>query len=305
MKAIYKSENKRAFARRVLALLFIISIAQLKVYAQLNPLAAQYFINPYLANPAMAGIDKGLQINLHYSKQTGDVPGSPVNQSLTLAYGTEGKVGLGLNVTNDKAGLFNNTRIAGTYAYHLPIAENQQISFGLSLGVMTEKLNEGAIIGDIYDPAIRYFADRELTIDGDFGIAYLRDDLTLQAALPNLRGLLKNNQNFDDADRSRYFASAGYKLRFKDMPAIMFVEPKLAYRGIKGYDGIWDAGLNMALVNNWFNVMSLYHSTKSATFGFGLNYKSSATISFMYTTETSAQKAFGNNEFEMGLKLSL
>lgn len=305
MKTIYKTINNQAFTRRMLLLLLIMTVMLVKVQAQLNPLAAQYFINPYLSNPAMAGLDKGLEINLNYSRQTGDTPGSPVYQSLSVAYGAEKNVGLGLNVINDKAGLFNRTRVIGTYAYHLLFENDQKLSFGLSLGVMNEKLNNNDVVGDVYDPAIRYFADRELSIDGDFGVAYIRQNFTLQGSLPNLRSLIKNDADFEDADHPVFFAAASYKFNLQDGSTIGAIEPKVCYRGIKSYDNIWDGGVNVSLANNWLNIMSLYHSTKSATYGFGINYKSTATISFLYTTETSAQKTYGNNEFEIGLKLSL
>jgi type IX secretion system PorP/SprF family membrane protein len=300
MKAISKSKNKQ-----MLLLLVAIMMASVKVHAQQGSLAAQYFINPYLSNPAMAGLNKGFELNLNYSRQTGDIPGSPVYQSLTATYGDENRVGLGLNVTNDKTGLFNRTHVLATYAYHFPLGNDQKLSFGVSVGILKESLNSADAIGDVYDPAIRYFSDRELSIDGDFGVAYLRKNLTIQGSIPNLRSFLKNDAGYDDVNRPQYFASASYKLDLKSGPGILFIEPKISYRGIKDYDNIWDAGLNVALADNWLNVMSVYHSTQNATFGLGINYKSTTTISFMYTTETSAQRQFGNNEFEIGLKLSL
>jgi type IX secretion system PorP/SprF family membrane protein len=257
----------------------------------------------------MAGLDKGVQINLHYNRQTGDVPGSPVHQSLTVTYGDDKKAGLGLKVLNDKAGLFNQTRIMGSYAYHIPLAADQKLSFGLSLSVLKESLNADEVTGDPYDPAIRYFSDRGLSIDGDFGMAYSIKGLTVQGSIPSLRGVLKNDDYPDDVIRPRFFTAAGYKLTLDNGPGVVFVEPKVCYRGIKGYDNIWDAGVNVGLADNWLNVMSVYHSTQNETFGLGVNYKSKTTmsfmLSFMYTTETAAQKQYGSSEFEIGLKLSL
>ena len=88
--------------------------------AQLNPYQAIYYQNRYLANPAMAGVDKGLNINLAYQQQWSSFPGSPKIQSLTTEYQATDKVALGLNINDDQSGVFRQTRVMGTYAYHLP-----------------------------------------------------------------------------------------------------------------------------------------------------------------------------------------
>jgi type IX secretion system PorP/SprF family membrane protein len=305
MKNICKPGYACIFVKWLLSLSVLMTMTLAKVHAQLNPLTAQYFANPYLSNPAMAGSEKGLEINLHFSRQTGNAPGSPVYQSFTAAYGSGKNVGLGLNVVNDKSGLFNRTRVMGTYTYHLPLGNDQRLSFGLSLGVMNERLISEDIIGDIYDPAIRYFNDREFSIDGDFGIAYHGKQLSLQGAVPNLKSFLRNDGDFEAADRPLFYTAVSYKFNLENVPGLTAVEPKFCYRGIRSYDNIWDAGANITLADNWLNVMLMYHSTENVTFGLGVNYKSKAVVSLMFTTGTATQKVYSNAEFELGLKLTL
>src|SRR5579872_6153168 len=104
--------------------------------AQLNPYQAIYFQDRYLANPAMAGLDKGLNINLAYQQQWSSFPGAPKQQSFTAEYQATDKVGLGLIVNDEQSGLFRQSRIMGSYAYHLPLnGQNQKLNFGLSVGI--------------------------------------------------------------------------------------------------------------------------------------------------------------------------
>lgn len=304
MPTAIKLKSNLVFSKRIASLLIVI-IASVQAHAQQSSLAAQYFINPYLSNPAMAGLDKGVQINLNYSKQTGDIPGSPICGSLSVTYGDGKRAGLGLNILNEKEGLFNRTHITGSYAYRIPLAADQKLSFGLSLSVLKEGIDANEAIGDIYDPAIRYFSDRELSIDGAFGIAYSLKGLTIQGSIPYLRSFFKNDTTSDDIHRPVFFTAAGYKLDLTDGSGVTFVEPKVCYRGIRAYDNLWDAGVNVGLADNWLNVMSVYHSTRNATFGFGVNFKPAVLLSFMYTTGISNADRYGNNEFEAGLKLSL
>ena len=63
------------------------------------------------------------------------------------------KVGLGLSVLNDKARLQRQTRVVGTYAYHLPLSESQNLYFGVSFGFMNQR--EVADVATFYS-AISY-----------------------------------------------------------------------------------------------------------------------------------------------------
>jgi len=268
------------------------------VKAQLNPLASQYYSNQYLFNPAMAGINSGLNINLDYRKQAIGVEGSPSTQSGTVEYQMN-KVGLGLNLYNDFSGLIRTSRAVVTYAYHLPIgANNQKLNFGLSAGVLNQHVQTNNIVGDAGDQTVANFNNKQYYVDGDFGVSYTSDRLTVQGVLPNLKSAFKDNNT---VDKSLYFASASYKLGdAKDIT----IEPKAIFRGIKGAKGIVDGGLNVAFNDNMFNIQGLYHSNNTATFGFGINKSSYAILAF-YTTNTATINYNANGDLELGLRLNL
>src|SRR5690606_3304049 len=83
-------------------------------YAQLNPLRTSYFSNEYFANPAMAGKHGNLQLFGAISKQFANMPGAPQVQAFSADYGFTDRVGGGLQVINESAGLFQQTKIAAT-----------------------------------------------------------------------------------------------------------------------------------------------------------------------------------------------
>jgi type IX secretion system PorP/SprF family membrane protein len=269
------------------------------VKAQLNPLASQYFQNQYLFNPAMAGLDKGLNINLAYSKQAFGIDGAQNVQSASADYQMN-KVGLGVNVYNQFSGIFRNTRAVVTYAYHLPIGgDNQKLNFGLSAGVADNHLEISNVYGDQSDQTLANYNNKGTSVDGDFGVAYTSNKLTVQGSLPNLRYLFKDNGS--TFEREVFFAAASYKL-FD--PTNVSVEPKVAYRQIKGFDNVVDAGANIGFNNNALSLQGLYHSSKSATFGAGVNMASYSVLAF-YTTNTSSLSGYSNGDFEISLKLNL
>ncbi|WEK19645.1 MAG: type IX secretion system membrane protein PorP/SprF [Candidatus Pedobacter colombiensis] len=293
MKPIYKTLALIAF-----------TVIGSSVRAQLNPLSSQYYTNQYLINPAFAGAGQGLKLNGAYRKLWSNVPGSPLTQNLTADYGFN-KVGLGLSVNNESAGLQRQTRVVGSYAYHLPLnSEGQQLHFGVSFGFMTQRLENADIYGNPNDPSVGQYNDRKTYLDGDFGVAYTSGKLNVQAAIPNLKSVLKKDV-IQLADVATFYTAASYQINISEGAEGMDLEPKVAYRGVKGFDNIWDAGTQLSIANKQVMLLAMYHSTKNTTFGLGMDYKKKYLISGTYTTQTSALSSYTNGSFELNLRLNL
>lgn len=290
---------------RTATLLLITFATTQEASAQLNPMGALYFQNQYLSNPALAGSTAGLNLNLGYRKQWTSIPGSPAIQTFTADYALNDKVGLGLNIYNDKAGLFKRTRTVASYAYHLPLnGEEDKLSFGLSLGFMSERLSDEDVHGDEGDASVGNYNQRDTYIDGDFGVAYTGNRLSIQAALPNMKSFFKKDLVENSVDRATFFSAIAYKFQLSEGANGIGMEPKVAYRGVKGFDNILDAGVNFNYANNRVNLFGMYHSSQSTTFGVGVNYQTIG-ISGMYSTATSALSGYANGNFEVSLQMKL
>lgn len=288
---------------KFLALLLVIFTGS-NSYAQLNPLAAQYYNNRFLINPAYAGSTDGIKVNAAYRKLWSNVPGSPLTQSITADYG-KGKVGVGLNVYNESAGLQRQTRVTGSYAYHLQLGEEQQqLHFGISFGFMSQRLENSDIYGNPNDPMVGQYNDRKTYLDGDFGIAYTSGTFSLQASIPNLKSVLKKDV-IKLADVTTFYAASSYHFKLTEGAEGIDLEPMVAYRGVQGFDNIWDAGAQLEIANQQVFMTGMYHSTKNATFGLGMDFKKKYLVSGNYTTQTSALSGYTNGSFELNLRLSL
>jgi type IX secretion system PorP/SprF family membrane protein len=148
--------------------------------ALLEPSGTQYFQNQYLSNPAMAGIEKGLHLNAAYRKQWSGIDGAPVTKFFTADGAMGNRVGAGLNIFNDVAGLINRTRIGLTYAYHLPLSDaDHQLHFGLSLALNVQRIDYKNVNGDATDPSVSAFNRRDDYFEGEYGMAYTDTKLTL------------------------------------------------------------------------------------------------------------------------------
>lgn len=299
----------KSYIQLILLPVFLILSAQVlgqsfsKVPALLEPSGTQYFQNQYLANPAMAGIDTGLHINASYRNQWNGINGAPVTKFLSADGNVGNRVGAGLRVFNDAAGLLNRTRVALTYAYHLPLSDRgHQLSLGLSLALNMQRLNTKELNGDPNDPSIGAFNRRDDYFEGEFGMAYTNGHLNLQAAVPNIRALVTGDHNEVDGGNT-FYSAASY--RFTPESVVSSVEPKVCFRGIRGYDNIVDIGVNVGLLHDVANVMAMYHTSKSITTGIGVDVMKTLAIRVLYGVQTGGISTYVNNTYEIGATIHL
>jgi len=278
----------------------------LKGFGQLNPFQSMYYQDRYLLNPALAGMNKGLNVNLDYLQQWSSFPGTPKTASLTADYSATDRVGLGLNVNDDQAGIIRTTRAMASYAYHLPMGEqNQQLSFGLSLGIDDSRVDYSKVNGDLSDEEIAVYNQLKPYIDGNMGIAYSSDRLLLSAALPSLEStLFKASDSRFDADMLLFSSAAAYKFTIPSDYIDMELEPMAVFRAVKGYTNIVDAGFNLAMKNYGLNMQAMYHTNQNVSLGFGVNLQA-ILLTFNYNVETGPLSTYTNGSFELGMKLHL
>lgn len=302
MKVIIKN---RKHATRVTALLTISILFFSAAKAQILPLNDQYFQNKYLVNPSMAGINEGFNISGSLRKQWTNIPGAPVTQGITLDQQLK-KVGWGINIYNEKAGGLQRTKAVGTYAYHLPLNNgSKRLNFGVSFGVSQDKLDLNSIKNsDINDPSISRFNDRGFYLDGDFGISYTSKNLSIEGAFPNMRSVLRKD-DLNYVDKPIFYSAISYKFVFGSDLNSISIEPKGIIRGIKNYTNLWDAGVNVSLADDKLYAMTMYHSTKNATVGVGMNYKTTLYIMVYYNTATSAVSGYTDGDFEVSVRWNL
>lgn len=177
----------------VVAILFLIFIAGTK--AQQLPLYSQYTFNEFLINPAVAGSDGYTSINLTAREQWIGIDNSPRTHSLsyqtrvlkksfiiksksvkkkTFKPSTEGRVGVGGYIFDDRNGLVSRTGFQLTYAYHIWLDETQ-LSFGLSGTAFQFRINdEGLTFYDQSEPLLSGDLRKTLFVpDANFGVYLL------------------------------------------------------------------------------------------------------------------------------------
>lgn len=264
--------------------------------AQINTLDAQYFHNPYLANPAMVGANLGFTAQIATKQQWTNLQGAPTIQYLALDY-RYNKVGLGLNILNEKEGDFIRTKVSASYAYHLPLNESQQLSFGLNLSLQTGSLNLQNIT-DPNDPLAMDYDNRKMTIDGDFGIAYTGEKLGIEAVYYRLKAQLSKDLG-NTADFDSYYLAASYQFPVSDK---FKLKNKLVYRSVPNFTDIVDFAAQFLTSDEKLGLTGVYHNNKSTSVGLSYNHNQKLTFLGFYHTAPREVNDFVAASFEIGIK---
>lgn len=272
-------------------------------YSQISMLDAQFFQNRYLANPAMAGLNGGLRVNLGYRNQWSNVPGAPIDQNFTMDHRKD-KAGIGFSVINANAAEISHTKMYGTYSYTLQVNEDSgKLHFGMNLGVQTVSFNPQNVIGDPNDRNITNFNDRRALIDGDFGFGFTSDRFSIDGAVYNLKSQFsKDNGDLNlGTDFNLFYVGTSYSIPMAEWR----LNTKLAYRNIKNYTDIVDVAAEVRTSNNKLGFTGIYHTNKSSTFGVSYFHNNEWQFLGMYNNAPRAIKNYALGTFELALQVNV
>lgn len=203
--------------------------------------------NYYLIHPAMAGAGRGGKIRLTARKQWFDVDRAPSLQTLNGHVRINDRSGAGIILFNDRNGYHSQAGFKLTYAHHLMFSDERalnQLSFGLSAGMIQSSLDESDFISIIPDAAISGADNTVSYFNVDLGVSYHFLEFYAHLTVKNLLGSgrdLYTAQEFDNL--RRYLASVGYvfgRQEWQIEPSILFqltefTEEKAADFNIKVY----------------------------------------------------------------------
>jgi len=106
------------------------------LHAQQDAAFTKYVFNSLVFNPAVAGSNEHLTLNLLHRQQWIGFEGAPSTQSLCAHTPLRNeRVGVGMSLVNDKAGATGRFDLNFAYAYRFSLNENLNLSAGLQASV--------------------------------------------------------------------------------------------------------------------------------------------------------------------------
>jgi len=276
------------------------------LYAQQMPLSENYFLDKYSLAPSYAGNFSTKYLFLGYRSDWSGIDGGP--KTLRLSYNDSYKqnMGYGAKFIYDKAGIFKQTILLGTYSYKARLTEEQSILFGLSAGFYSSTLNISEYYNDPkynLDPALLSAnLTSKLKFMSDFSAVYTYRKLEA--------GLTFSNINFSDAryqdanvhykPLSNFQVHAGYAFGISNN---WDVSPMMILRGGKYIKSQFEFSTQASYQKRiWGSLM--FRDPGIWGIGMGANISRGMKLGYNFNLATSAStRYFNNHEICLGINI--
>ncbi|MFM9825693.1 type IX secretion system membrane protein PorP/SprF [Flavobacterium sp.] len=173
--------------------------------------------NYYLIHPSMAGASNCAKIRATSRKQWFDQNDAPSLQTISFNGRVSEKSGAGVILFSDKNGYHSQKGIKATYAHHIMFSRDDidlnQLSFGLSVGLLQSQLDETAFLNSgNFDPIIDgTIVQKDSYFNMDIGSSYNYLDFYMHATVKNAIETRRSIYTEYESDNLRkYLLSAGY-----------------------------------------------------------------------------------------------
>lgn len=279
------------------------------VFGQQAPLVNHGYVNNYLINPASVG-EKGNNIYLLNRLQWADVDGAPETFVASMdGMVANSKLGYGLMITNDVNNIVGKTGIFGTYSYKLPLSDNTNLSFGLSIGFVQHKLLFDRI--NAQNPSeitLIQNIENQSKMDANAGLALTHKNLSVGLSSYQLLGNKhtfrdeNNDASYSYAFVQHYVANASYRVVVEEDK--IFLDPMIVARFANAIKPQSDFNLML----NYANVAWLgggYRTNYGANFMAGGILGQKLVASYSYGRSVGPIERLGANSHEVTLGYKL
>ena len=180
--------------------------------------------NLYLIHPSMAGASVSPKLRLTARKQWFNQENAPNVQTLTFNGPVGDHVGLGAILYHDKNGYHSQTGGYLSFAYHLLFsrsrADMSQLSFGLSAGLIQNRLDETEFDLTDFDPVIAGIIQSSSYFNVDVGASYNFLNFSSHFTVKNL--IFQNRKLYDEGiepnNQRNYLLSMAYAVQSRKTP---------------------------------------------------------------------------------------
>lgn len=276
--------------------------------AQQSPLSENYFLDKYSLAPSYAGNFNTRYLFLGYRSDWTGIPGGP--RAFRISYNDVfpyvENTGFGGKIIYDKAGIFRQLYIMGSYSYNLKIAEDHHILFGLSMGFYHNTLN---LIDFYNDPG--YNLDPSLIQDDVSSKVKFMSDFSLVYTWNGIEaGLLFSDMSFGDATYKevnvKYNPLSNFQFHTtyrRDFTEGWTLEPLLIIRGGKDIKTQFELASQVTWQDKFMGSL-VFRDPGILGFGFGANIDKGIKLAYHFNFATNVGLGiFNNHEITLGVNI--
>ena len=273
------------------------------ICGQQTPTFSEYYYNPFIINPAYAGLTKEAEISVSSSGFFNSFEGSPKTTTLSAhKSAARGKIGLGFGVIRDEIGVSSATSVFGAVSYkiffdiengvrpHWQLYTPGVLSFGLTFGFQQFQNNllDLGIIGDAtFSENINSFIPNI-----GFGIVYNHDTFYAGISNPNLLGdALASNGSVEIT--APFYGFAGYRL-YNNIFEDYIIKPNVLLKYEKGAPIQADINVSVSYRNK-FELGTGYRTNQSFNFLIGFYMFKNFRAIYNYNLATNGSPVGNSN----------
>ena len=283
-------------------LLIAFSLSCAVVYAQNAPAFRQFYFNPYLFNPAFAGVHDYTQVSVLYRQQWAGFNNAPSAAGFTMQLPSSNRASFGLSVLSQEVVALQTTATQATFAYRIPISPSQFLFFGISGVANFNNLKPDMDYSN--DPTILNAAANRFYADANFGLVYAWGGLRVGFALPKLLG----QKYFSPQDlvnvRYAQFRNQLYSVSYKFQAGNFSFEPYAMYRVTRDLQNWWE-GAAVVYFKEMIWLGGSYHSTQGVGLFLGFDVKEKLRVGYSYELPPVNKEFISVNSHEVQLQIRL
>jgi len=314
-------------------------LLSIQVFSQQKPQYTQYIFNQYLLNPALSGIENYIDFKGGYRKQwagIADAPqttfvsanwalgnqqlwsnaltsfpeqtGNPMDRNYMQNYmSSPSHHGMGVTAVLDKTGPLKRIDANITYAYHIQLSNNFNLSAGVAAGISSISLDVNALTFDTqYDPALSRALVNQIKPDLSLGLwlygARVFAGISAQQILPQKLSFSADNRYSQGKEVPHFFATAGYKFFVDTEIAVI---PSVMIKYVQPAPTSIDLNIKVAFKDKvWLGGSYRKNDSFSALAGFNVGKMVNLTYAYDFTTSELNQVSNGSHEIVLGILLN-
>jgi type IX secretion system PorP/SprF family membrane protein len=289
-------------------IILILILTGVTIFAQQVPLSENYFLDKYSLAPSYAGNYNAKYLFMGYRSDWTGIDGGP--KTLRISYNdlipSMKNAGYGGKIIYDKAGIFSQLYILGSYSYNLQVSGEHHIMFGLSAGLYKNRLN-----------LLDYYNDPKYTIDPSLVSQDVKSKLKFMSDFSAVwtfkgaeAGFMFSNISFGDASYNdvllKYKPLANYQFHatyLYNMSESWDIAPMVIVRAGKEIRSQFEIAAQ-AIYLKRFRGSLVYRDPGILGFGLGASISKGLKIGYNFNIATNvALGAFNNHEISVGINI--
>lgn len=286
-------------------LLLCVCLCWGNLFGQQVPFYNHYLINPFVYNPASTGASDYVNASFVRNQRYSSFGSTAVNNYLTVEGPiAKGNMGLGLIVAHQNQGIQQQLMSSLNYSYKLKINENQNIRFGISAGVLDNRIDYDKINAqEINDPYLTGLRATAPVFDMNVGLLYNWKDLRIGISVPQIIG--GKAKYAREKSRGYYQLERHYMMSLENdfhVNEKFIIRPNAVLRYMPGTPLQYDVTA-MAMYNNMIWASATYKSDYAVQFNAGVRVFDFLRVGYSYELLIGSIKTYNtgmNHEIFLG-----